>query len=179
MVVLRSISLVNTPPMVSIPRDRGVTSSSSTSFTSPARMPPWMAAPMATTSSGFTERLGSLPKNSPTFFCTRGIRVMPPTRMTSSIWLGERPASARAFWQGAMVRSTRSLTRASSLARESLTTRCLGPVWSAVMKGRFTSASMEVDRSFLVFSAASFRRCRAMLSLDRSMPFSFLNSSTR
>ena len=40
MVVLRSISLVNTPPMVSMPRESGVTSSSSTSFTSPVRMPP-------------------------------------------------------------------------------------------------------------------------------------------
>ncbi|CSI57533.1 Uncharacterised protein [Vibrio cholerae] len=34
------MSLVITPPMVSIPRDRGVTSSSRTSFTSPARTPP-------------------------------------------------------------------------------------------------------------------------------------------
>ena len=34
-VVLRSISLVNTPPRVSMPSDSGVTSSSSTSLTSP------------------------------------------------------------------------------------------------------------------------------------------------
>ncbi len=54
MVVLRSMIFVNTPPKVSIPRDRGVTSSSRTSLTSPPRTPPWMAAPMATTSSGFT-----------------------------------------------------------------------------------------------------------------------------
>ena len=40
MVVLRSISLVITPPMVSMPRDRGVTSSSSRSFTSPVNTPP-------------------------------------------------------------------------------------------------------------------------------------------
>ncbi len=40
MVVLRSMSLVNTLPMVSMPSDSGETSSSSTSFTSPARMPP-------------------------------------------------------------------------------------------------------------------------------------------
>ena len=32
------------------------------SFTSPVSTPPWTAAPIATTSSGFTERLGSLPK---------------------------------------------------------------------------------------------------------------------
>ena len=40
------------------------------------------------------------------------------------------------------------------------------------MKGRLTSVSMEVDSSILAFSAASFRRCRAILSLRRSMPWS-------
>ena len=39
-VVLDSISLVMTPPKVSIPRDSGVTSSNSTSFTSPVKTPP-------------------------------------------------------------------------------------------------------------------------------------------
>ncbi len=39
MVVLRSISGVNTPPRVSMPRVRGVTSSSSTSLTSPCSTP--------------------------------------------------------------------------------------------------------------------------------------------
>jgi hypothetical protein len=37
-----------------------------------------MAAPMATTSSGFTERLGSLPRSSFTTRCTAGTRVAPP-----------------------------------------------------------------------------------------------------
>jgi hypothetical protein len=53
-VVLRSMSLVITPPRVSMPRESGVTSSSSTSLTSPASTPPWIAAPTATTSSGLT-----------------------------------------------------------------------------------------------------------------------------
>ncbi len=53
-VVLRSISLVITPPSVSMPSDSGVTSSSSTSLTSPASTPPWIAAPRLTTSSGLT-----------------------------------------------------------------------------------------------------------------------------
>ena len=39
-VVLRSISLVNTPPIVSMPRDSGVTSSSSRPLTSPPSTPP-------------------------------------------------------------------------------------------------------------------------------------------
>src|SRR5215472_2492381 len=53
-VVFFWISLVITPPSVSMPSDSGVTSSSSTSLTSPFRTPPWIAAPTATTSSGFT-----------------------------------------------------------------------------------------------------------------------------
>ena len=61
MVVLRSMSLVITPPLVSMPSDSGVTSSSRTSLTSPLSTPAWMAAPMATTSSGFTPLWGSLP----------------------------------------------------------------------------------------------------------------------
>ena len=62
MVVFLVMSLVITPPRVSMPNDRGVTSSSSTSVTSPARTAPWMAAPIATASSGFTAFEGCFPK---------------------------------------------------------------------------------------------------------------------
>jgi len=55
-VVLRSISRVNTPPRVSMPSDSGVTSRRRTSLTSPFKTPAWIAAPMATTSSGLTLR---------------------------------------------------------------------------------------------------------------------------
>ena len=82
-VVLRSIKRVITPPRVSTPRDRGVTSSSRMSFTSPAKTPAWMAAPTATTSSGFTPWQGSLPTSLRTRSCTAGIRVEPPTSTTS------------------------------------------------------------------------------------------------
>jgi hypothetical protein len=44
-VVFFSISLVMTPPSVSMPSDSGVTSSSSTSLTVPPSTPPWIAAP--------------------------------------------------------------------------------------------------------------------------------------
>ena len=87
-VVFFSISFVITPPRVSMPSESGVTSSSSTSFTSPASTPPWIAAPTATTSSGFTVWFGSLPKSSFTFCCTSGMRVEPPTSTTSSISRG-------------------------------------------------------------------------------------------
>lgn len=70
MVVLRDMSLVKTPPRVSIPNDSGVTSRSRTSVTSPARTPPWTAAPIATASSGFTARDGTLPNISCTVDCT-------------------------------------------------------------------------------------------------------------
>ena len=49
-------------------------------------------------------------------------------------------------------------------------TRCFGPDWSAVIKGRLISVSIAVDNSILAFSAASFKRCKAILSFDRSMP---------
>jgi hypothetical protein len=62
MVVLRSMSRVMTPPSVSMPSESGVTSRSSRSLTSPERTPAWMAAPTATTSSGFTPLCGSFPK---------------------------------------------------------------------------------------------------------------------
>jgi len=60
-VVFLSISLVAIPPIVSMDRDRGVTSSSriSPAPASPASLPPWMEAPSATHSSGFKDLLGS------------------------------------------------------------------------------------------------------------------------
>ena len=64
MVVFLGIILVKTPPKVSIPKDKGVTSSKRSSLTSPFNTPPWMAAPILTASSGFTDLLGGLPKMS-------------------------------------------------------------------------------------------------------------------
>ena len=63
MVVFDSINLVITPPIVSIPNDKGVTSNNNTSLTSPVSTPPCIAAPTATTSSGLTPFDGFLPKN--------------------------------------------------------------------------------------------------------------------
>jgi hypothetical protein len=132
-VVFRSMSFVMTPPSVSMPRESGVTSSRRTSLTSPARTPAWIAAPTATTSSGFTPRFGSLPPNiALTASMTDGMRVIPPTRTTSSISAALRPASLIACWTGPFVFATRSPTRSSSLARVSVTTRCFGPPASAV-----------------------------------------------
>ena len=77
-VVLRSISFSISPPLTSMPRDSGVTSSSRTSLTSPLMTPACRAAPTATTSSGLTPLLGSLPPvRSRTRSTTAGMRGRP------------------------------------------------------------------------------------------------------
>ena len=47
--------------MVSIPNDNGATSRSNISLTCPLSIPPWIAAPIATASSGFAFLFGSFP----------------------------------------------------------------------------------------------------------------------
>mmetsp|Transcript_26646 Transcript_26646/g.53133 ORF Transcript_26646/g.53133 Transcript_26646/m.53133 type:complete len:269 (-) Transcript_26646:662-1468(-) len=174
MVVFLLMRRVKTPPRVSMPRERGVTSRRRMSLTSPLRTPPWMAAPMATTSSGFTPLEGFFPKKFSTVSCTLGMRLMPPTRMIS--WMSdlEMSASLRQFLQGSMVREMRGSTRASNWALVILEFMCLGPVASAVMNGRETSVWARPSSSRFAFSAASRRRCIARLSLERSIPDSFL-----
>ena len=158
MVVLDSINLVNTPPMVSIPRESGVTSKRRTSFTSPVNTPPWMAAPMATTSSGFTPLEGFLPKNFSTSSWILGIRVEPPTKITSSISAAVMPASFKALMQGSMDLLTKVSESCSNFALLKLRTKCLGPVCVAVMYGRLISVEAELESSIFAFSAASFKR---------------------
>ena len=155
MVVLRGMSVVITPPSVSMPSESGVTSRSSMSFTSPDSTPACTAAPSATTSSGLTPLCGSLPKNSLTSFCTIGMRVEPPTSTTSAMSAGFLPASASAFLVGSIVRWTRSPIICSSFARDSFICMCFGPVASAVRNGRLISVSATDDSSILAFSAAS------------------------
>ena len=143
-VVFLSMRVVITPPSVSMPSESGVTSRRSRSLTSPERTPAWMAAPMATTSSGLTPLWGSFPKSAFTSSWTFGMRVEPPTSTTSSIWDGWRPASFRHCRTGPSVFSSRSPTSCSSFARVSFRERCLGPEASAVTKGRLISVSIVV-----------------------------------
>ena len=96
-VVFLSMILVKTRPRVSMPRDNGVTSRSSRSFTSPVSTPPCMAAPVATHSIGSTPLSGCRPIISSTNFCTRGILVIPPIKIILSMFLGVSFASSRAF----------------------------------------------------------------------------------
>ena len=152
-VVLRSISFVITPPLVSIPSVSGVTSSSSTSLTSPASTPAWIAAPTATTSSGLTPWCGSLPVSSLTRSRTAGIRVMPPTRTTWSIvgvGVVERPFDRPDDPLQQVARSARSASSGVSFM-----SRCFGWPSTAVMKGRLICVSCVEESSIFAFSAAS------------------------
>ena len=97
-------------------------------MTSPCSTPAWIAAPMATTSSGLTLRLGSLPKNCLTVSITLGIRVMPPTRITSLISGALSPASFSALRHGPIVRWIRSSTKRFELGAGQFDIEVLGPV---------------------------------------------------
>ena len=178
-VVFFSISFVETPPNVSIPKDKGVTSKRRTSFTSPCRTPPWIAAPIATTSSGFTLLFGSFPKKVLTVSTIFGILVIPPTKTTSCISAALNPESFNATSHGLSVLLTRSSTSASNFALVSFMLICFGPVLSAVINGKLISVCVAEESSIFAFSAASLSLCRANLSLFRSMPLSFLNSSAK
>mmetsp|Transcript_11978 Transcript_11978/g.32087 ORF Transcript_11978/g.32087 Transcript_11978/m.32087 type:complete len:258 (+) Transcript_11978:515-1288(+) len=142
MVVFLGISTVATPPKVSTPRDSGATSNKTMSFTSPARTPACTAAPMATTSSGFTVWLGSLPwRSSLVNARIAGILVDPPTSTTSSRSAGLSFASRSACSTGALQRSMSEAVSCSNLARERDSSICFGPIVSAVMNGRDIFAS--------------------------------------
>ena len=114
-----------------------------------------MAAPTATTSSGFTPRCGSLPVSSLTFSCTAGMRVIPPTSTTWSMPLPPSvPASVSACLVGATTRSTSSLVSSFSFERVSRWFRCLGTESTAVMNGRLICDSCADESSVLAFSAS-------------------------
>ena len=82
---LRGTSTSIRPPMVSIPRLKGVISSSKKSLLLPVSISAWTAAPSATTSSGLILSLTGFPKKAATASLTAGIRVLPPTITMASI----------------------------------------------------------------------------------------------
>src|SRR5882762_1605429 len=141
-----------------MPSESGVTSSNSMFFTPWSRMLAWTAAPSATTSSGFSSMCGLRPKNSWTVRRISGVRVVPPTRTTSSMSAGLSCASASACLTGPIVRSTTGRIRASSAPR----------VKSCVNTSPFGNGKRSVADS------ASERRCftsmRALRSSCASSP---------
>ena len=110
--VFFSMILVAMPPNVSTPSERGVTSRRRISFTSPARTAPCIAAPIATASIGSTPLSAGFPMVSSTNFLTRGIRVIPPMRITLSMSFGVSLASCITRRIGSLALST--IGRASS-----------------------------------------------------------------
>mmetsp|Transcript_48509 Transcript_48509/g.140522 ORF Transcript_48509/g.140522 Transcript_48509/m.140522 type:complete len:435 (-) Transcript_48509:892-2196(-) len=176
--VLRGMKTEQRPSCVATLRDSGITSSRTRFRTSPVRTPAWMAAPTATTSSGFTLWFGVRP---PLSFvaraCTAGMRVEPPTRTTSFRSLGLSSASPSACSTGPLQRSTRSAQRLSNLDRESDSSMVLGPASSAAMKGSDIMVSCITESSILAFSAASVSLCRACLSSKRGIPCMLINPS--
>mmetsp|Transcript_35191 Transcript_35191/g.82857 ORF Transcript_35191/g.82857 Transcript_35191/m.82857 type:complete len:201 (-) Transcript_35191:817-1419(-) len=175
--VLRSISLVNTPPSVSMPSVSGVTSSRSRSCVScppsPDRIPPCTAAPYATASSGLMPLLSSLPsKNSWSNSWILGMRVEPPTSTTWSIWLRSSPESVRTFLTGVMVLLKRSTQSSSNLALVRMIDKSL-PSWKASIS---TRCWWLVDSCLFALSTSRRSFWRAFLSLVASSPVFFLNS---
>mmetsp|Transcript_2038 Transcript_2038/g.7610 ORF Transcript_2038/g.7610 Transcript_2038/m.7610 type:complete len:283 (+) Transcript_2038:1189-2037(+) len=157
-VVFRGISLVITPPSVSRPRESGVTSRSTISETSPASTPACTAAPRATTSSGFTLMLGSFFVRLFTRSRIAGMRVDPPTRITSSTSLRVNLASFKACSTGTRQRLIKSSQSCSNLDLVRLLSMCFGPSAVAVMKGSEIEVVDVVESSILAFSAASVSR---------------------
>ncbi len=141
-VVLRSISFVETPPTVSMERESGVTSIRIISAacvpatSAPESFPPCTAAPSATHSSGFKFRDGSFPVSFLTWSNTAGTRVEPPTSRTSPRSAAVIPASLSACCTGPEVRSTRSCTSSLNFARVNVISMCFGSPFTVVINGR-------------------------------------------
>jgi hypothetical protein len=106
--VLRSIRRVNTPPKVSIPSERGVTSKEEHLLLHLSEHPLELQRQVLLLHQGFTPLCGSRPKKSLTVEITFGILVIPPTSTTSFISVVFRPASFRAFLHGSIVAAIRS-----------------------------------------------------------------------
>ena len=90
--------------------------------------------------------------------CTAGIRLEPPTNNTLSISDADKPASLIALRVGSIVACTKSAVNSSNLARVNVTSKCLGPVASAVINGKLIFVLATPDNSIFAFSAASFKR---------------------
>ena len=172
-----SINFVATPPIVSIPSDKGITSNKSTSLTSPCKIPAWIAAPSATTSSGLIDKLGSLLNNSLTAFLIAGILVCPPTKITSSMSSILKGEFSIALLVISIDFEIYSSDNSSNLDRVIFIKRCFGPSDPEVIKGILISVSCAVESSNLAFSADSSNLCKARVSLLISIPESFLNSA--
>lgn len=97
----------------------------------------------------------------------------------SVVLLVVKRAYLRQLLQGPRVFWTKCSTNDSNLAFVKRMLKCLGPVLSAVIKGKETSVAARPSSSLFAFSAASLNLCIARVSLLRSRPDSFLNSPSK
>jgi len=149
------MSLVITPPSVSMPSESGVTSSSRHVLdVALEHAGPGIAAPMATASSGLTSFLGSLPKNSRTLSITLGMRVWPPTRITSLISSSLTPASLTAMRAGLDGLRDELVDQRLELGAGDLSSSVLGARSVRCDVGQVSSVCCEDDSSIFAFSAA-------------------------
>jgi hypothetical protein len=88
-----------------------------------------------------------------------GIRVDPPTNITSLMSFGVNPAFFNALRHGFIVLSTISEINCSNLDRCKVRTKCFGIPFTGIIYGRLISEDVVEDNSILAFSAASFNRC--------------------
>ena len=91
-------------------------------------IPAYKAAPWATTSSGDSDRSGSLPVTRRSISTTMGMRVAPPTSRTRSIWSQVRPAWFTTSDEVVSVRSKRSRVMSSNCCRD-ISCRKRMPAW--------------------------------------------------
>ena len=102
----------------------------------------------------------------------------PPTSTTWSMFFTSMPASLRTARTGFLVRSNKSAVICSNCERDKVSSKCNGPSALAVMYGKLIDVDIELESSIFAFSAASRRRCIAILSFDKSTPCAFLNDVT-
>ena len=171
------MSLVMTPPAVSMPNDSGATSSSRMSCVdldwSPVRIAACTAAPYATASSGLMERFSSLPlKYSDSSAHTLGMRVDPPTNTISWMLPLEILESRMTRSTGSMVLRNKSMHNSSNLARVIFVAK------STPSNSASTSivVSADEDRVRLARSHAVLSRRNARLLPDGSFLCLRLNS---
>mmetsp|Transcript_41095 Transcript_41095/g.132176 ORF Transcript_41095/g.132176 Transcript_41095/m.132176 type:complete len:255 (-) Transcript_41095:750-1514(-) len=188
--VLRGVMTIIAPPSISMPRLRGVTSTSTMSQDGgrptvrawPSAEPrqrssPWIAAPMATASSGLTLCCGNCerPKNSLMSCWILGIRVLPPTITISSMSVLASPASFSTCLIGSKVFVKSSAFKCSNFERVSVSRRS----WPLKKASTSTVVLTSVLSARFASSTATRSRCIARRSPLGSLPALLWNCSTR
>jgi len=98
------------------------------------------------------------------------MRVEPPTMTTWSMSDVVSPASEMADSKGPLVARDEICGQLVELGPRQLHVEVLGALGRGGDEGRLIWVSWTDDSSILAFSEASFRRCMAILSFERSTP---------